>query len=482
MSEKAAPFKVFPRLGLQELEARARGAQKLIEAVRNASLEPNLTKVLRTFPATEIVRYLGNISVDTLYRRLKKDPELPQGNQVSPRRRVFTLSEIHQLQTAFGLRPKRPAGQECLVVSVCNFKGGVAKTTTAVHLAQYLTLIGLKVLAVDLDAQSSLSQSGFGLLPHTEVPPERTARAIFDGPDDPSTGEPNPEWTGQLKDAIQPTHWDGLDLIASNLGLYGAEFSIASRIRAAAVNNEPFLFYDVLRQALAPLKDEYDVILLDTAPSLSFVNSNALFAADALIITLPPASLDVQSASLFFDLIHDVLSTVHSVQEFGKEYEFGGVLLTKMRPSDSTHQTIASWIRTDLGDTFTNPMVQSVVLEKLGARIMTMYEADPVDDATKYEGDRRAFDRAFEAMNAVNAEIEEMIQGVWARRIAGAMDLLPGSASLADARRAARVRVPDQSPAFIETVAHFLLERSKEYWLAERQIAEDTEVERHAVA
>jgi hypothetical protein len=127
-------------------------------------------------------------------------------------------------------------------------------------------------------------------------------------------------------------------------------------------------------------------------------------------------------------------------------------------------------------------MVQSVVLEKLGARIMTMYEADPVDDATKYEGDRRAFDRAFEAMNAVNAEIEEMIQGVWARRIAGAMDLLPGSASLAEARRAARVRVPDQSPAFIETVAHFLLERSKEYWLAERQIAEDTEVERHAVA
>jgi len=93
------------------------------------------------------------------------------------------------------------------------------------------------------------------------------------------------------------------------------------------------------------------------------------------------------------------------------------VLLTKMRPSDSNHQTIASWIRTYLSDTFTNPMVQTVVLEKLGTKMLTLYETDPVDDATKYEGDRRAFDRALESMNAVNGEIDRMIQAVWARRI-----------------------------------------------------------------
>ena len=84
-------------MGVRELRERVDSAQGLIEAVRNAALEPNRTKVLRSFPATEICRYLGNISIDTLYRRLKKDSELPQGTQLSARRRVFSLEEIHAL-------------------------------------------------------------------------------------------------------------------------------------------------------------------------------------------------------------------------------------------------------------------------------------------------------------------------------------------------------------------------------------------------
>ena len=416
VAEAEIPTQPFRRMGLRELRERVDSAQGLIEAVRNAALEPNRTKVLRSFPATEICRYLGNISIDTLYRRLKKDSELPQGTQLSARRRVFSLEEIHALQRAFGITPRRPVGQPPLVLSVCNFKGGVAKTTTTAHLAQYLTLNGYRVLLVDLDAQGSLTQM-FGILPHSEVPVERTCKPYFDGPTDTRTGGPSPEWTGTLATAIQATHWHGLDLIASNLSLYGAEFSLASRITAAAQRKETFVFYEVLREALATVKDNYDVVLLDTAPSLSFVNSNALFAADALLITLPPAPLDTQSAALFYELIESVLQTVYEIQGVEKSYEFGAVLLTKMRPSDSNHQTIASWIRTYLSDTFTNPMVQTVVLEKLGTKMLTLYETDPVDDATKYEGDRRAFDRALESMNAVNGEIDRMIQAVWARRI-----------------------------------------------------------------
>ena len=63
---------------MRELRERVDSAQGLIEAVRNAALEPNRTKVLRSFPATEICRYLGNISAATPYRRPKGDPELPR--------------------------------------------------------------------------------------------------------------------------------------------------------------------------------------------------------------------------------------------------------------------------------------------------------------------------------------------------------------------------------------------------------------------
>jgi chromosome partitioning protein len=399
----------FSRLTLDDLEILSAKAQGLIEAARDAAVEPNRRKVLRRFSATECLQYLGNISIDTLYRRLKKDEHLPQGVQVSTRRREFTLAEIHTLQHAFGIAPRRPPGKSPVVVSICNFKGGVAKTTTTAHLAQYLCLHGYRVLAVDLDAQASLTQM-FGILPHLEVPSNRTARPFFEGPQF-SDGSPNADWTGTLATAIQKTHWDQLDLIPSNLGLYGAEFAVAGRIR----HEDNFLFYRIFADALETVKHDYDVVLVDTAPSLSFVNSNALFAADALLIPLPPAFLDLQSASLFYELIADVVRTINQVQGKEKEFDFGGVLLTRFKPGDANHQKIAGWVRSYLSDVFTHAMIQTVVLEKLGPRLLTLYEVDHTEESIRYEGDRRAFERALESMNDVNREVGAVVQGVWAR-------------------------------------------------------------------
>jgi len=407
------PRAPFRRLKLEELKALAASAQTLITKIRDGAIEPNRVKTLRGIPASEVCRYLGDITIDTLYRRLKKDSDLPQGTQVTQRRREFTLAEIHSLQRAFNLQPKRPPGQPPLTLSVCNFKGGVAKTTQTAHLAQYLCLMGYRVLVIDLDAQASLTQM-FGILPHSEVPARQTARPYFEGPG--SAEEPNEDWTGTLATAIQKTHWPQLDLVASNLGLYGAEFSLAARIRNSAVTGESFYYYSVLKSGIDTVKDDYDIVLLDTAPSLSFVNSNALFAADALLITLPPAPVDVQSASLFYELIATVIETFDEYEDFGKAFEFAAILLTKFKPNDQNHQLVAGWIRTYLKDICTNPMVQTVVLEKLGVKLLSLYEADPTAESSRYEGGRRAFERAVESMNDVNREIEEAIQTVWARK------------------------------------------------------------------
>src|SRR6185437_11010339 len=116
--------------------------------------------------------------------------------------------------------------------------------------------------------------------------------------------------------------------------LYGAEFSLAGRIRG----EENFQFYRVLADGIDTVKDDYDLILLDTAPSLSFVNSNALYAADGLVITLPPAFMDLQSASLFYELIADVIRSIDAVQGDKKHFEFGAILLTRFKPGDANHQ------------------------------------------------------------------------------------------------------------------------------------------------
>src|SRR3569833_1805466 len=103
MADAETPRSPFGRLTLEDLEALSGKAQGLIEAARDAAVEPHKRKLLRRFGATEIHQKHSNISIDTLYRRLKKDEQLPQGTQVSARRREFTLPEIHQLQRAFGM-------------------------------------------------------------------------------------------------------------------------------------------------------------------------------------------------------------------------------------------------------------------------------------------------------------------------------------------------------------------------------------------
>ena len=201
---------------------------------------------------------------------------------------------------------------------------------------------------------------------------------------------------------VQQTHWHNLDLIPSNLGVYGSEFAIAARLR----DEEGFAFHRPLAEGLAPLRQDYDVIILDTAPSLSFVNSNAMFAADGLLITLPPAMIDLQSSSLFFELVAEIMEAFNRTEPEPKTYDFASVLLTRVRPNDGTHAQITKWIRQFFPqETCAHTMVQSSALEKVGPELLTLYEV------AEYDGDRRTLERAIDAMNSVNGEIETLIRG-----------------------------------------------------------------------
>jgi chromosome partitioning protein len=391
LTERRAP------IGSDGIADLARRAADLNQTIRDLATHPDHRKTLRKFVGGEVAALL-DLKVETLYRRLDRQPTLPQGATPNPRRREFTLQEVFALRSAFKLPPKRARGQPGLVVSICNFKGGVAKTTTAAHLAQYLVMRGYRVLLVDLDAQASLTQL-FGILPHTEVGDEETVRTFLEGPN--FRGQPNPNWTGDLRSVVQSTHWPNLDLIPSNLGVYGSEFAIAARLR----DEEGFAFHRPLSEGLAPLRLDYDVIILDTAPSLSFVNSNAMFAADGLLITLPPAMIDLQSSSLFFELVAELMEAFNRSEAAPKVYDFASILLTRVRPNDGTHAQISKWIRQFFPqETCTHTMVQSSALEKVGPELLTLYEV------AEYDGDRRTLERAIDAMNSVNGEVELLIR------------------------------------------------------------------------
>lgn len=444
MAAPKAPVVRFPRVGRQELGELAKKFETLLEKAREAALEPARKKVLRKWNATEVAELLG-MTDDSLRRRLKKDatdradptkadlfkdePPLPQGEMVNGGRRNFTLEEIHALQKALTPPKRDPARDKSLVVSVCNFKGGVAKTTSALHLSQYLVLHGYRVLLIDLDAQSTLTQQ-FGILPHIDVKESQTALPYFEGPE--LAAKDGVKWEPSLRPAISKTYWHNLDLICANLAFYGADFALAAR----AARDETFQFYRILAEGLETVKDDYDVVILDTAPSLSFVNANAIFGVNAFLVTMPPAMMELQSGGLFFRWLEELAKVFAQVEDQPKFYDFCALLITKMKhlkkePGEasktrgkgkateaktadralSSQEEIRSWMKAYFPMYLVEkPMVESSVLQKISQGLETLYEV------TNYESDRRTFNRALQAMNDVNAEIESAIQMAWQRR------------------------------------------------------------------
>lgn len=146
------------------------------------------------------------------------------------------------------------------VITLCNQKGGVGKTTTAINLGAAMAELGRRVLLVDFDPQASLTV-GLGLNPNS------VDTTIYHLLMEPGV---------TIDDVIVPTSVPGVDLIPSNIDFAGAELQIINEVARE----------QVLARALAPAVERYDIILVDCQPSLGLLTVNALAASDGVIVPL----------------------------------------------------------------------------------------------------------------------------------------------------------------------------------------------------
>jgi chromosome partitioning protein len=378
-----------PKASARDIVQLASQAGEILSRAREAALAPGIKKTLRKFNLKEVAELLG-LSPKTLVRAAQRQ-EIPSGERVRGNRLLFTLEEIHEIQARLGLRPWRdPATDRPITVAVANFKGGVGKTSTSIHLGQHFALRGYRTLMIDLDAQASLTTL-FGLLPDSEVDTAQTALPYLEGD------------TKSFDEAIQPTYWHGLDLIAANLALYGAEFTLANRQKT-----EPnFRFYQALKSGIATVSDRYDVIIIDTPPALSYITTNALYAADGIIVPVPPAMMDFASASLFFSLLGDIIGVIDQNEGGGKVFDFLGLLISKYEQGNFVHQTIHDWVRAAFQQRVLFHTMGSTAVLRIGPEIQTAYEIG------QYQGDRRTLSRALEYLDGVNGEVERLVRAQW---------------------------------------------------------------------
>ncbi len=236
-------------------------------------------------------------------------------------------------------------------IVVANQKGGVGKTTSCVNLAAYVAGKGKRVLLLDLDPQGN-SCSGLGVNPNER---NEGIYGVFLG-------------SKKIKDVIIPSKYENLDIVPVSVDLAGAQAELFDQ------KDKEY----IIRKAIAEVDRDYDLILMDTPPSLTLFTLNGLTAADSVMIPLQSEFYAMEGLVQLLNAIKLIKSSTNPA------LEIEGVLITMFDQRTNLSKSVLEDVKANFHDKVYNTIIpRNIRLSEAPSHGIAIFEYDPSSQGAK---------------------------------------------------------------------------------------------------